>query len=365
MVITVSSSVTPTFTQISPVCLGSASSAMPTTSNNGVVGTWSPASINTAVTSSYVFTPNAGQCATATASMTITVSPNVTPTFAAVAPICSGGTLAALPTTSTNGITGTWSPALNNTTTTTYTFTPTAGQCATTTTRVITVNPNVTPTFAAVAPICSGGTLAALPTTSTNGIAGTWSPALNNTATTTYTFTPTSGQCATTATTTVVVNTVANPTGAASQTFVQGATLASIVVSPTNVIWYATNANALAGSNPLPSTTVLVNLTTYYAVNVVGSCRSNPLEVAVSITLNTDEYSKISLVLYPNPVIDVLNIDTIAEIKLVEIYNIQGQKVKSTNQKQINVSDLANAMYLIKIQDSDNRITLKKFVKKQ
>jgi hypothetical protein len=431
MVITVSSSVTPTFTQISPVCLGSASSAMPTTSNNGVVGTWSPASINTAVTSSYVFTPNAGQCATATASMTITVSPNVTPTFAAVAPICSGGTLAALPTTSTNGIAGTWSPALNNTTTTTYTFTPTsgqcattatlsitvnpsvtptfaavapicsggtlaalpttstngiagtwspalnntatttytftptAGQCATTTTRVITVNPNVTPTFAAVAPICSGGTLAALPTTSTNGIAGTWSPALNNTTTTTYTFTPTAGQCATTATTTVVVNTVANPTGAASQTFVQGATLASIVVSPTNVIWYATNANALAGSNPLPSTTVLVNLTTYYAVNVVGSCRSNPLAVAVSITLNTDEYSKISLVLYPNPVIDVLNIDTIAEIKLVEIYNIQGQKVKSTNQKQINVSDLANAMYLIKIQDSDNRITLKKFVKKQ
>ncbi|MQP53868.1 concanavalin A lectin, partial [Flavobacterium sp. LMO9] len=69
-------------------------------------------------------------------------------------------------------------PALNNTTTTTYTFTPTAGQCATTTTLTITVTPNVTPTFTAVAPICSGATLSALPTTSTNGINGTWSPAL-------------------------------------------------------------------------------------------------------------------------------------------------------------------------------------------
>ena len=38
----------------------------------------------------------------------------------------------------------TWAPALNNTATTTYTFTPTAGLCANTTTMTITVNPNVT-----------------------------------------------------------------------------------------------------------------------------------------------------------------------------------------------------------------------------
>jgi Putative metal-binding motif len=128
-----------------------------------------------------------------------------TPTFTAVAPICSGGSLSALPTTSNNGITGTWSPALSNTATNTYTFTPTAGLCATTTTLTITVNPNVTPTFTAVAPICSGGSLSALPTTSNNGITGTWLPALNNLATTTYTFTPTSGLCATTAMLTITV----------------------------------------------------------------------------------------------------------------------------------------------------------------
>src|SRR6185295_17382435 len=106
--------------------------------------------------------------------LTITVNPNITPTFTAVAPICSGATLAPLPTTSNNGITGTWSPALDNTTTTTYTFTPTAGKCATTATLTITVNPNITPTFTAVAPICSGTTLTPLPTTSNNGITGSW-----------------------------------------------------------------------------------------------------------------------------------------------------------------------------------------------
>ncbi|MFN5622031.1 MAG: concanavalin A lectin, partial [Flavobacteriales bacterium] len=126
----------------------------------------------------------AGQCATTT-QLTITITPNVTPTFAAVGPFCSGASIPALPTTSTNGIAGTWNPAINNTATTTYTFTPTAGQCATTTQLTITITPNVTPTFAAVGPFCSGATINALPTTSTNGITGTWNPAINNTSTTT------------------------------------------------------------------------------------------------------------------------------------------------------------------------------------
>ena len=52
-----------------------------------------------------------------------------------------------MPTTSTNGITGTWAPALNNTATTTYTFTPSAGLCATTATLTITVNPILSPTI--------------------------------------------------------------------------------------------------------------------------------------------------------------------------------------------------------------------------
>lgn len=65
----------------------------------------------------------------------------VIPTFSSVGPVCSASTIAALPTTSLNNITGTWSPALNNTATTTYTFTPNAGQCATITTLTIIVEP--------------------------------------------------------------------------------------------------------------------------------------------------------------------------------------------------------------------------------
>jgi gliding motility-associated-like protein len=200
---------------------------LPTTSNNGITGTWAPALDNTATTT-YTFTPTAGQCATTT-TITITVNPNGTPVFTAVAPICAGAPLAALPTTSNNGITGTWSPALNNTDTTTYTFTPTAGVCAITATLTIIVDPNIIPEFTAVSPICTGTTLSALPTTSNNGITGTWSPALNNTATTTYTFTPTPGGCVTTASLPIIVNQKVTPSFPAVAPICYGDTTAPVL----------------------------------------------------------------------------------------------------------------------------------------
>ena len=76
--------------------------------------------------------------------ITVTVNSIVTPTFTQVSTICSGASLSALPTTSNNAVTGTWSPAVNNMATTSYTFTPTAGLCASTANMSITVNPSVT-----------------------------------------------------------------------------------------------------------------------------------------------------------------------------------------------------------------------------
>ena len=69
----------------------------------------------------------------------------VTPVFNSIAPICSGAVLTALPTTSLNGVTGTWAPPVDNTATTVYTFTPAAGECANTMTLTITVNPKPLP----------------------------------------------------------------------------------------------------------------------------------------------------------------------------------------------------------------------------
>jgi hypothetical protein len=348
------SSITPTFNPIT-VCTGAAIRFWPPT--NGITGTWSPA-FNSAVTATYTFTPNAGQCATTT-TLTVTVTNSITPTFNPIT-VCTGAA-DPLQTTSTNGIgnlvtgfqqhcdgdlhltpngtmcgnsyfdrdgyglttqrsirlrfalvrpircrlrqrtvlqesglrlttmprrrhvytecrtmcldddfdcygksgydtyirchcadlcrrcqsasddfnewdCGTWSPAFNNAATATYTFTPNTGQCASTTTLTVTVNPATIPTFAAIAPICAGAANPLL-TTSTNGIVGTWSPAFNNAATATYTFTPNAGQCASTTTLTVTVNPATIPTFA----------IAPICIGAANPL-QGTSTNGIAGT---------------------------------------------------------------------------------------------------------------------
>ncbi|GGG39686.1 T9SS type B sorting domain-containing protein [Bizionia arctica] len=232
MTITVNPIATPTFTQVAPICNGETLAPLPTTSDNGVTGTWSPV-INNTSTTTYTFTPDAGQCAIV-ANMLITVNPILTPTFTQVAPICNGETLAPLPTTSDNGVTGTWNPTVDNTSTTTYTFTPDAGQCGTLETMTITVNPIITPTFTQVAPICSGETLVPLPTTSNNGVTGTWSPAIDNTTTTTYTFTPDAGQCGTSPTMDIVVNPIITPVFTQVTPICNGETLAPLPTTSNN-----------------------------------------------------------------------------------------------------------------------------------
>jgi gliding motility-associated-like protein len=228
--VTVTDPITPTFTQVPAICFGGALSELPTTSTNNVSGTWLPALNNTATTT-YTFTPTAGQCAK-TATMTITV--NQLPTIGAGTSVCEKATLqlTGSPTAATSNawnssntaaatiISNTGLVTGVSTGITTITYTNNNG-CATT--REITVNSPVTPTFTQVSAICSGANLAALPTSSTNGISGTWSPARNNTTTTTYTFTPSAGQCATTALMTITVNSL--PTISGGTTVCKDATL--------------------------------------------------------------------------------------------------------------------------------------------
>ncbi|HMG68869.1 MAG TPA: gliding motility-associated C-terminal domain-containing protein, partial [Chitinophagaceae bacterium] len=193
--------------------------------------------------------------------------------------ICANGTVPALPTTSTNGIIGAWSPtAVNNQNSGTYTFTPVAGQCATTASFAVTVNPNITPTFSfgTSLSVCSGGSVPVLPTTSTNAITGTWSPAtVDNQNSATYTFTPTAGQCATTTSFAVTVNPNIPPT------FSFGTSLSvcsggAVPALPT------TSTNAITGTWS-PSTVDNLNSATYTFTPTAGQCATTQ---SFAVTVN-------------------------------------------------------------------------------
>ena len=246
---TAAQNITPTFTAISPFCSGTTAPSLPTTSIEGITGTWSPATINNTASGNYVFTPDPilFPCAQ-TATVPVTVTPLIAPTFTTIPTIvCQGALAPVLPLISSNAtpITGTWNPPTVDTSTlgsVVYTFTPNVGQCtsATLTTTTINILPNVTPNFAAIPALCSGSTAPILVTTSPNGITGTWSPAtISNTASGNYVFTPNPNQCASLQTLNVVITPKTIPNFAAISPFCSG-TVAPILAT--------TSPNGISGT---------------------------------------------------------------------------------------------------------------------
>ncbi len=139
---------TPTFSSTpTSYCLNDVV-VLPTTSTNGITGTWSPSTVDTSTmgTIVYTFTPDPllFPCALK-ATLNISIEP-IEPDFTDFS-ICSGDTPPNLNTTSPNGITGTWNPStVDNMTSGSYEFTPDVGQPCTPTNKIIdvTVNPSNT-----------------------------------------------------------------------------------------------------------------------------------------------------------------------------------------------------------------------------
>lgn len=219
--ITVNQTTVPDFPTSMVLCNGIPAPILPTTSPNGITGVWTPAVVSNTVPGVYVFQPNPNQCATST-TFQVGINNAFTPTFNTINPICAGTTLSPLPTTSTNNITGVWTPAFDNTTTTTYTFTPNTGQCAAAITLELVVIPGSTPTFNITNPICAGTIVSPLPTTSLNNIVGFWTPAFDNTTTTTYTFNPAPDQCGGSTTFELIVTPNITPTFSQVGPFCEG-----------------------------------------------------------------------------------------------------------------------------------------------
>lgn len=143
------------------------------------------------------------------------------------------------------------------------------------------------------------------------------------------------------------------PTGDASQTLPEGSTLADIIVTPSNVTWFATEADALSGTNPLPLNTVVEDGETYYAVNIVDGCLSEPFAVTVTISLGIIDFDGSRLIYYPNPTNDLLNLKHSKSISEIRIVNLLGQTVlqKQVNNTEITIdlSKLPEAVYLVKV----------------
>lgn len=185
-------STVPTFNLLDSICLNG-QLTFPTVSDNSITGTWSPAFDNQN-SATYTFTPSISTialgCPSTTQHTVNIISPTV-PTFSFLDTICLNGQLT-FPTVSDNSITGTWAPAFNNQNSATYTFTPDLNNtttCVASTQQDVVIVPPTAPNFSLVNSLCEGSSFV-FPTTSINGISGTWTPAFDNQTSATYTFSP-------------------------------------------------------------------------------------------------------------------------------------------------------------------------------
>lgn len=143
------------------------------------------------------------------------------------------------------------------------------------------------------------------------------------------------------------------------------ATLDDLVVSPSNVTWYATEADALSETNPLPGSTVLTNGESYYAVYTEDGCSSEPFQVnvAVDVVANLESLNNDELKCYPNPTSGAFNISYTKPITEYSVISVFGQTLANerinSNEFQIDLSSFSEGSYFVKIVSGDSTKTIK------
>jgi len=102
----------------------------------------------------------------------------------------------------------------------------------------------------------------------------------------------------------------------------------------------------------------------YYVTAVWDEVESDPSNtIIVDIPTGVNEINMAGVMIYPNPVVNLLNIKADAEIINVELMNLMGQRIiiQKVNELtyQINIADLQSGIYIVKIQTSKGIITRK------
>ncbi|WP_163408148.1 FG-GAP-like repeat-containing protein [Flavobacterium ajazii] len=357
---------------------------------------------------------------------TLTIYRKAVPTFAAIDPICSGNNFT-LPTISNNGITGTWSPAVNTTTTTLYTFTPANSATAETvaiTVSIVQSSDNITQISACGSYTWNNQTYtqSGIYTGTTNNCVTekldltitpnsdnvtqitacgsyTWN---NQTYTQSGIYTGVTNNCVTEKldlTITPNSDNITQITACGSytwnnQTYTQSGIYTgttnncvtekldlTITAIPVNILTTVNQNNGVLtadqsgigyqwlncdGTEITGETNQFFTPTTsgQYAVRLIVACSVPIISDCVTITsLKTDDFeARSSIKIYPNPSTGIFYLQPPSD-KQLEIYNSLGQllitkKVNSGTNK-IDISDKADGVYFVKIIENGNTSNFK------
>jgi hypothetical protein len=174
-----------------------------------------------------------------------------------------------------------------------------------------------------------------------------------------YTCMITNGACVfTTASTTL--STTPAPTGTSPQQFTLGNTLANLTVNGASLLWYTT----AVGGSAIPSSTVLVNGSTYYVSQTVNGCESPVrLPIVVQQALSAPAFDLFAVECSPNPVQKNLHIKCNAAVQTFTLSSILGQfitqKEIQNNEFDYDFTPLPAGVYFVGINTSQGSKIIK------
>ena len=92
---------------------------------------------------------------------------------------------------------------------------------------------------------------------------------------------------------------------------------------------------------------------------------TNTATTTIVNVLAVDENYLLDFSVYPTPTENILHISSKTEIVKIEFFNKLGQKIKeTTTESKIDVSNLTQGLYLVKVEDANGNYGVKKIVKK-
>lgn len=101
----------------------------------------------------------------------------------------------------------------------------------------------------------------------------------------------------------------------------------------------------------------------FYMFDMGTSLNVDNIQIQPLANLGTAETKKSMISIYPNPVIDVIQIKTNEALQSAEIYDLTGRLIQSTTASSIPVQNLQSGAYVLKIKTNQST-TSKKFIKK-
>lgn len=81
-------------------------------------------------------------------------------------------------------------------------------------------------------------------------------------------------------------------------------------------------------------------------------------------TASVNDSNLVNFTVHPNPTTSILNIDdSNFTLKNIEVYNIIGKRVLRSTKNKINIENLVNGVYLLKVQSEDGNFATKRIIK--